>query len=156
MARERSGSRDDTFCPHIRRRVSWRHDSRRGSRLGCFFHPRHLPSRYLFKVNGTGLVSQVCPKTGGFCPDLDGFASDHPFRNFYVSPFQPVTWLRDVIKNLSSFFLSFFRFSYYFSLLRVSVTTVFLFFQIESESRFVRIVKNVDKNRRFVLGRIDE
>lgn len=71
--------------------VSWGHDSRRGSRLGCFFHPRHLPSRYLFKVNGTGLVSQVCPKTGGFCPDLDGFASDHPFRNFYVSPFQPVT-----------------------------------------------------------------
>lgn len=31
----------------------------------CFFHPRHLRSRYLFKVNGTGLA-QVCPKIRGF------------------------------------------------------------------------------------------
>lgn len=72
MARERSGDRATILFVPIYG-VSWGHGSRRGSRLGCFFHPRHLPSRYLFKVNGTGLVSQVCPKTGGFCPDLDGF-----------------------------------------------------------------------------------
>lgn len=58
--RELRSDRVTLFVPIYGFQV-WRHDPRRGSRLGCFFHPRHLRSRYLFKVNGTGLA-QVCPK----------------------------------------------------------------------------------------------
>lgn len=138
----------------------------RGSRLGCFFHPRHLRSPYLFKVNGTAGLAQVCPKTRGSRSAqiwTSSYSESSQRKSMESSISKFLTFLlsnclsrlridASVLKGLSDVVLRSYQKSLLL-LLFLFITGIeppcFYFFKsCPRESRFVRIVKNVDKNRR--------